>query len=119
MTKKNALSWFVYLLRCEGGSLYTGMTNDLDKRLAAHANGSAARYTRARLPVSLVYHENQPTRSAALKREATIKKMTRTDKLELIENERAGQVTRSKRRRPRHSTHKDIGTKHDRESTRK
>ena len=79
------MCWFVYLLQCDGGTLYAGMTNDLDKRLAAHARGSASRYTRARLPVTLVYQETQPTRSLALKREATIKKLRRTEKLQLIE----------------------------------
>lgn len=74
----------MYLLRCRGGTLYAGMTNDLERRLAAHARGSASRYTRARLPVALVYHERQPTRSAALKREASIKKLRRADKLKLI-----------------------------------
>jgi putative endonuclease len=60
------------------------MTNDLDKRLAAHSRGTASRYTRARLPVTMVYSETQPTRSDALKREATIKKLRRAEKLELI-----------------------------------
>lgn len=79
------MSWFVYLLRCEGGTLYAGMTNDLGKRLAAHGRGSASRYTRSRRPVILVYKESQPTRSAALKREASIKKLRRREKLKLIE----------------------------------
>jgi putative endonuclease len=79
------MSWRVYLLRCEGGTLYTGMTNDLDRRLAAHARGVASRYTRARLPVTLVYQETCGSLSAALKREAAIKKLRRDEKLKLIE----------------------------------
>jgi len=51
--------WLVYLLRCSDGSLYTGITNDLPKRLKAHATGQASRYTRSRLPVSLAYTEPQ------------------------------------------------------------
>ena len=76
--------WLVYLLRCRDGSLYTGITNDLPKRLKAHAAGKASRYTRSRLPVTLAYTEPQPSRSAALKREAAIKKLTRPQKDRLI-----------------------------------
>jgi putative endonuclease len=76
--------WLVYLLRCRDGSLYTGSTNDLPKRLKAHLAGKASRYTRSRLPVRLGYQEPQPTRSSALKREAAIKKLTRRQKLVLI-----------------------------------
>ena len=76
--------WLVYLLRCRDGSLYTGITNDLPKRLKAHAAGKASRYTRSRLPVSLAYTEPQPTRSRALTREAAIKKLSRRQKDDLI-----------------------------------
>ena len=76
--------WLVYLLRCRDGSLYTGITNDLPKRLKAHAAGKASRYTRSRLPVRLAYTEPQPSRSAALKREAAIKKLSRRQKDLLI-----------------------------------
>jgi len=85
--KKNSrppTPWLVYLLRCRDGSLYTGITNDLPKRLKAHAAGKASRYTRSRLPVTLAYTEPQPSRSAALKREAAIKKLTRPQKDRLI-----------------------------------
>ena len=78
------MAWFVYLLRCKGNTLYTGITTDTERRLEAHRRGLASRYTRARLPVSLVYHEPQPTRSLALKREAEIKRLRRAAKLELI-----------------------------------
>jgi predicted GIY-YIG superfamily endonuclease len=64
------------MLRCRDGSLYTGITNDLPRRLAAHASGKASRYTRSRLPVTVVYQKPQPTKSQALKREAAIKKLS-------------------------------------------
>lgn len=79
-----ASRWLVYLLRCLDGSLYTGITNDLPKRLKAHAAGKASRYTRSRLPVTLAYTEPQPSRSTALKREAAIKKLTRPQKDRLL-----------------------------------
>jgi putative endonuclease len=72
--------WLVYLLRCRDGSLYTGITTDLPRRLAAHAAGRASRYTRSRLPVTLAYSEPQPSHSAALKREAAIKRLRRAQK---------------------------------------
>jgi len=76
--------WLVYLLRCRDGSLYTGITNDLPRRLASHRAGTGSAYVRTRLPVRLVYRESQPDRSAALRREAAIKKLARRDKLALI-----------------------------------
>ena len=76
--------WLVYLLRCRDGSLYTGITNDLPKRLKVHAAGKASRYTRSRLPVTLAYTEPQPSKSRALKREAAIKKLSRRQKDDLI-----------------------------------
>jgi predicted GIY-YIG superfamily endonuclease len=76
--------WLVYLLRCRDGSLYTGITNDLDRRLKAHATGTASRYTRSRLPVTLAHTEPQPSKSAALKREAAIKRLRRAEKERLI-----------------------------------
>jgi putative endonuclease len=83
-TPSPAPRWLVYLLRCRDGSLYTGITNDLPKRLKAHAAGRASRYTRSRLPVRLAYSEPQRSRSNALKREAAIKKMPRKLKQLLI-----------------------------------
>ena len=77
-------SWLVYLLRCRDGSLYTGITNDLPKRLKTHAAGKASRYTRSRLPLKLAYTEPQPSKSRALKREAAIKKLSRRQKDLLI-----------------------------------
>lgn len=75
---------WVYLLRCADGSLYTGWTNDLEKRLAAHAAGTASRYTRSRLPVELALAVSQADRSAAMREEARIKRLTRPEKLALI-----------------------------------
>lgn len=77
-------AWLVYLLRCCDGSLFTGITNDLPKRLKAHNAGKASRYTRSRLPVALAYVEPQRSKSAALKREAAIKKLPRPQKLKLL-----------------------------------
>ncbi len=72
--------WLVYILRCRDGSLYTGITNDLTKRLQAHREGKGSRYTRSRLPVKLVYLESAANRSAATKRELAIKRMKRAQK---------------------------------------
>jgi putative endonuclease len=78
------MRWVVYMLRCRDGSLYTGITNDLTKRLAAHRAGTGARYTRARLPVRLVYREARATRGSALRREGAIKRLPRAAKLALV-----------------------------------
>jgi hypothetical protein len=76
---------FTYLLRCNDGSLYCGWTNDIEKRLRNHKLGKAAKYTKARLPVELVYFEEYETKAEAMKRECAIKKLSRSKKLELIE----------------------------------
>jgi len=76
--------WFIYILRCADGSLYTGITKDLDRRLEQHNAGTASRYTRSRLPVTLECHEEQPNQSLALKREVAIKAMSRQEKESLI-----------------------------------
>jgi len=85
------VKWCCYILRCADDTLYTGITNDLDKRLAAHNQGMAAKYTRARGPVTLELVEHFVGRSAALKREMTIKKLTRAEKLALIQSGREQQ----------------------------
>ena len=72
------------MLRCCDGTIYTGCARDVDKRLAVHQSGKGAEYTRSRLPVELVYREPAEDRSAALKREAQLKKLTRAQKLTLI-----------------------------------
>lgn len=76
--------YYVYILRCGDGSLYTGSTNDVERRLAVHRSGKGAKYTRSRLPVELVYQETWPDRPGALRREAAIKRLTRPEKLALI-----------------------------------
>lgn len=76
--------WVLYILLCGDGKLYTGITNDLDRRFDMHASGKGARFTRSRLPVKLVYCEECRGRSAALKREAAVKKLPRAKKEELI-----------------------------------
>lgn len=78
---------FVYILKCADDTLYTGWTTDLDQRLTAHNAGRGAKYTKNRGPVALVYSENHATKSAALKREAAIKKLSRCQKLALISGE--------------------------------
>ena len=77
---------YVYMLRCRDGSLYTGWTNDLEKRLKAHNSGVASKYTRARLPAELVYSEEWESKEAAMSREWHIKRLSREEKLKLIEN---------------------------------
>ncbi len=77
------MNW-VYILRCGDGSLYTGWTNDLERRVEAHSAGRGAKYTRAHLPVELVYSERHDTRQAAMSREWHIKRMTHEEKLKLI-----------------------------------
>jgi len=74
---------FVYLLRCADGTLYAGWTFDIARRLRDHQHGRGARYTRARRPVELLYHERLPSRRAAMRREAQIKRFSRTCKLAL------------------------------------
>lgn len=81
MEKKN----YTYILKCADGTLYCGWTNDLEKRLKSHNDGKGAKYTRSRLPVSLVYFQEFDTAQEAQKREYEIKQMTRQEKLKLIE----------------------------------
>lgn len=78
------MAWYVYMLRCGDGSLYTGSTTDVERRLREHQGGTGARYTRSRPPVTLAYTEEAPDRSAAQRREAAIKKLPRVQKLKLI-----------------------------------
>lgn len=79
--------WQVYILECADGSLYTGIARKLDERIAAHNNGTGAKYTRGRRPVKLVYREAAANRSIALRREITIKKLPRGDKLQLTKTD--------------------------------
>lgn len=78
-------TWFLYILRCRDGSLYTGITTDVEKRLEAHRSGNGAKYTRGRGPLTLVYREMCGSHSDALKRECQIKALTRKEKLKLLE----------------------------------
>jgi len=82
---KTVEGWFAYILRCADGSLYTGITTDVCRRLEQHNAGTASRYTRSRLPVTLVYQEAQASRSLALKRELAIKALSRKKKESLIQ----------------------------------
>ena len=75
---------YTYILKCKDRSLYTGWTNDLEQRVAAHNTGKGAKYTKARRPVELVYFEEFETKEQAMKREYAIKQMARKDKLELV-----------------------------------
>jgi len=79
---------FVYILRCRDGSLYTGAAKDLARRLGQHESGRASRYTRARLPVTLVWSRRVPTWSDALRTERLIKALTRTEKVALVRGTR-------------------------------
>jgi len=76
--------WFLYVLKCADGKLYTGITIDLAKRVERHNKKKASRYTRMRLPVELIYQEEHPDKSTARKREIQIKKWSRLKKLALI-----------------------------------
>ena len=78
---------YTYILECADGTLYCGWTNDLEKRLKAHNEGKGAKYTRARLPVTLVYFEEFETSQEAQRREYEIKQLTRAQKLSLIKKE--------------------------------
>lgn len=78
------MSWQLYILRCGDGTLYTGITDDLPRRLKAHRSGKGAKYTRGRGPLELVYREDCPDKSTALRREIAVKKLSRQEKLALI-----------------------------------
>ena len=77
--------YFIYILRCKDGTLYTGITTDLERRLAEHKSGKGASYTRARKAGTIVYSEKKKNRSTASKRETEIKSWSRRQKLKLIE----------------------------------
>ena len=79
-------TWYLYILRCGDGTLYTGITTDVQRRLTAHRTGKGAKYTRGRGPLELVYTEECGSHSDALKREIAVKKLPRQDKEKLIES---------------------------------
>ena len=78
---------YVYILRCNDDSLYTGWTNNLEKRIKAHSNGKGSKYTKARLPVELVYFEEYEDKIEAMRREYAIKQLKRKEKLMLIKKQ--------------------------------
>ena len=78
------MAWYVYILRCGDGTLYTGVTDNVERRLAAHRVGKGAKYTRGRGPLKLVYQEQVPDKSAALRREYQIKQLPKQEKEDLI-----------------------------------
>lgn len=77
-------TWYVYILRCADGTLYTGITTDPERRLAQHNAGTGAKYTRGRRPVALCYQETLPTKGDALRRELAVKALSREQKLGLM-----------------------------------
>lgn len=79
---------YTYILKCSDGTLYTGWTNDLTKRLKAHNDGRGARYTKTRRPVALAYYESFSSKEEAMRREYEIKHLTRKEKEKLIENQK-------------------------------
>lgn len=84
------MNW-VYMLRCGDGSLYTGWTNDIEHRVKMHSEGKGGKYTRAHLPVELVYTECYETPTEARSREVKIKRLSRSEKLRLIERKEKGE----------------------------
>jgi len=86
------MGYWLYILRCGDGTLYTGITDDIERRLTAHRSGKGAKYTRGRGPLKLVYREECADRSAALRREWAVKQLTRAEKLALIEQSKAGRA---------------------------
>ncbi len=83
---KEVKKWYLYILRCGDGTLYTGITDDVERRLAAHRAGKGAKYTRGRGPLELVYQEELEDKSHALRRELEVKAMKRSEKLSLIDS---------------------------------
>jgi predicted GIY-YIG superfamily endonuclease len=88
------MAWFVYMIRCRDGSLYTGISNDVAARVAVHNQGRGARYTRSRRPVTLLYVERRRSRSTALRRESAIKALTRAKKFLLVGSQVDGRLNR-------------------------
>ena len=80
----NKLMWYLYILLCKDGSFYTGITNNLEKRLSEHKKGQGGRYTRSHKVVKLIYQEKQVSYSSALKKEAEIKKWSRGRKIKIL-----------------------------------
>lgn len=85
-SRKQKEKWFLYILRCVDLSLYTGITKDIERRFKMHSEGRAARYTRTRLPVEIIYRETCKSRTAALTREYVVKALPKAKKLALIQS---------------------------------
>ncbi|MEM9468552.1 MAG: GIY-YIG nuclease family protein [Pseudomonadota bacterium] len=79
-------NWIVYILGCGDGSFYTGITNNLEARIKAHRSGKGAKYTKGRLPLTLIYKEDCVDRSTASKREIAIKRLSKVEKIELVKS---------------------------------
>ena len=90
-------AWFVYILRCADGTLYSGITNDLDRRLAEHNSGQGAKYTRGRRPAKFIYSKKCESRSAALKEESKIRKLPRKEKINLSKSAKKEPVSEEKK----------------------
>lgn len=82
-------SWFLYILECNDGTLYTGITNDITRRLQQHNDGKGARYTRTRCPVKLLYYEPCRNRAAAMVRECAVKSLPRERKMKIVRSHSA------------------------------
>jgi len=95
MKKKPSRKWLLYILKCRDGTFYTGITCDLERRLEQHGCGRASRYTRSRLPVSLIHAEGCRSKSSALKKEFAMKSLSRMDKEEYIKGKK-GRAQRSR-----------------------
>lgn len=89
--------WYLYIIKCRDGTFYTGITNHLDRRLDQHNRGTASRYTRSRLPVTLLYRERCRTKSSALKKECAIKSLSRPEKDKYIQSRGILKTRRLKR----------------------
>lgn len=96
--KKTGNRWLLYIVKCSDGTFYTGITNDLPKRIESHNNGKASRYTRVRLPVVVIYQEGCRNRSTALKKELRIKALTRKEKEKYIRIKNAETQIKVKRK---------------------
>jgi len=81
---KPEVTWFLYLIRCKDGALYTGITTDVDRRFAEHQSGKGAKYLRGKAPLTLAFQQKIGSHSAALKAEASIKKLSKAEKEAII-----------------------------------
>ena len=94
MLLKSFTMWYFYVVKCSDGTLYSGITNDLEKRIKTHNLGKGAKYTRSRLPVKLLYSERKRDRITASRREYQVKRLTRAEKKEMISKARKNEKKR-------------------------